>query len=67
MSLRATALLLTGVLSVSCAPSGPLSFAWPPVVDETYPDLELTDFRGEVVRLSSFKGRVLLIEPIGMT
>ena len=40
---------------------------WPPVLEEPYPDLELIDHRGEKVRLSSFKGSVLLIEPVGMT
>lgn len=46
---------------------GELAFAWPPVAGQPYPDLELRDFRGETVQLSSFRGKVLLIEPIGMT
>lgn len=41
--------------------------SWPPVVGQPYPDLELKDHRGNLVRLSDFKGKVLLIEPIGMT
>jgi cytochrome oxidase Cu insertion factor (SCO1/SenC/PrrC family) len=45
----------------------PLAFAWPPTAGERYPDLELLDFRGAPVRLSDFEGRVLLIEPVGMT
>lgn len=44
-----------------------LAFAWPPVEGRPYPELELRDFRGETVKLSSFRGKVLLIEPIGMT
>ena len=40
---------------------------WPPELGRPYPDVELHDSRGEPVRLSSFKGKVLLIEPIGMT
>ncbi|MFQ5960639.1 MAG: peroxiredoxin family protein [Candidatus Methylomirabilales bacterium] len=40
---------------------------WPPRVGEPYPDLELFDQTGQKVRLSSFKGSVLLIEPVGMT
>ena len=43
------------------------SFAWPPKLDEPYPDLVLQDYQGERVELSSFRGKVLLIEPIGMT
>lgn len=41
--------------------------AWPPQVGKPYPDLELVDSRGEMVRLSDFKGKVIVIEPIGMT
>ena len=39
---------------------------WPPRVGQPYPDLTLMDQRGELIRLSDFKGKVLLIEPIGM-
>lgn len=50
---------------------GPVSdinttLTWPPKLDATYPDLELTDLKGEKVRLSDFKGKFLLIEAIGM-
>ncbi len=40
---------------------------WPPEVGEPYPDATLIDQDGNPVKLSSFKGTVLLIEPIGMT
>ena len=65
-------LLLGGVLALSScgdggAASGSLPFSWPPVSGEAYPDLELQDFRGRPVKLSSLRGKVLLIEPIGMT
>ena len=40
---------------------------WPPVLGQSFPDLELQDSRGERVRLSSLRGKLLLIEPIGMT
>ena len=40
---------------------------WPPVVDRPYPDLKLIDGFGQTVRLSSFKGSVLVIEPLAMT
>jgi len=40
--------------------------SWPPRLGKAYPDLEFLDANGQVVRLSSFKGKVLVIEPIGM-
>jgi cytochrome oxidase Cu insertion factor (SCO1/SenC/PrrC family) len=33
---------------------------WPPQVGQPYPNLELTDAAGKTVRLSSFKGKVLI-------
>ncbi|MDH5428914.1 MAG: hypothetical protein OEY57_12155 [Nitrospirota bacterium] len=41
--------------------------AWPPEVGQPYPDATFIDQDGNPVKLSSFKGSVLLIEPIGMT
>jgi hypothetical protein len=46
---------------------GRLDVPWPPRLGEPYPDLTLIDQTGQPVRLSSFKGSVILIEPIGMT
>lgn len=43
------------------------STEWPPEVGISYPDATLIDQEGNPVKLSSFKGSVLLIEPIGMT
>lgn len=40
---------------------------WPPEVGAPYPDGTFIDQDGNPVKLSSFKGSVLLIEPIGMT
>ena len=59
------------VTSIVTQFSGPTSainkeIAWPPRLGEAYPDLELTDLSGDKVRLSDFRGRVLIIEPIGM-
>ncbi len=51
---------------VTAAQPGRLPAVWPPRVGEPYPDLELVDQTGQLVRLSSFKGSVLLIEPVGM-
>ena len=43
------------------------ALTWPPIVGEPYPDLVLIDRDGRTVNLSSFRGAVLVIEPIGMT
>jgi len=43
-----------------------LAFDWPPRVGEQYPDLELYDQNGRLTRLSDFRGKLILIEPIGM-
>jgi len=40
---------------------------WPPRLGEPYPDLHLVDQTGRMTTLSSFKGRVILVEMIGMT
>jgi len=40
--------------------------AWPPEKNRSYPDLELVDQEGQVTRLSDFKGKVILVEPIGI-
>jgi hypothetical protein len=42
------------------------SHRWPPVLHETYPDLRLVDQEGRRTSLCEFRGRVILIEPIGM-
>ncbi len=57
---------LAAAALASCGP-GPLPFEWPPAVGERYPDLQLEDAGGERVTLSSFEGKVIFIEPIGMT
>ena len=46
---------------------GDQDFAWPPRVGEFYPDLKLIDQEGQVTRLSDYKGKPILIEPIGMS
>ncbi len=40
---------------------------WPPVLGEPYPDLRLMDYTGKELRLSDFKGKVIVVEPIGTT
>jgi hypothetical protein len=39
---------------------------WPPQVGQPYPDLKLIGLDGERVSLASLRGKVILIEPIGM-
>lgn len=39
---------------------------WPPRLGEAYPNLRLRNSLGERVELESFRGRVILLEPIGM-
>jgi len=40
---------------------------WPPRIGDRYPDLALRDGGGNLFRLSSLKGKVILLEPVGMT
>jgi hypothetical protein len=46
---------------------GKLPVFWPPKLDYYYPDLTLLDQNGKKVQLSSFMGKILVIEPIGMS
>lgn len=39
---------------------------WPPQEGIEYPDLEMVNSSGDKVKLSSFKGKVIVIKPIGM-
>jgi len=41
-------------------------FAWPPQVGSEYPDLKLVDQTGSTTRLSEFRGKVILVELIGI-
>lgn len=45
----------------------PEGIQWPPKVGQPYPDLALYDHTGRRVQLSELRGKVLLIEPVGMT
>lgn len=40
--------------------------SWPPRLNTQYPDLTLLNSSGTTVKLSSFKGKPILLEPIGM-
>jgi hypothetical protein len=39
---------------------------WPPRVGEAYPNLQLRNSLGERIELEAFKGKVILVEAIGM-
>ena len=43
-----------------------LDFDWPPKLNQPYPDLQLIDQQGNLTRLSDYRGKIILIEPIGM-
>lgn len=56
-----------GACSKSSEPPAPAAPPdWPPRVDASYPDLKLLNHKGETVVLSSLKGKVILLEPVGM-
>ena len=59
--------LLAGSGQAAPAAEQRLEFQWPPEVGQPYPDLELPDHTGRIVRLSSFKGKLILLEPVGMS
>ena len=40
---------------------------WPPVVGQFYPNLVLKDQTGQVTALSDFRGKVVLLEVVGLT
>jgi hypothetical protein len=42
------------------------AIAWPPVLGKEYPDLQLIDQTGNKTRLSDFRGKVLLVEMVGI-
>ncbi len=54
-----TALLFTLGLSQA-------DVTWPPRLGQPYPDLRLVDQTGRTVTMSSFKGKVILVEYVGM-
>ncbi|MEK7484985.1 MAG: hypothetical protein AABZ60_11715 [Planctomycetota bacterium] len=55
------------VSSSSAVSAVSTAFVWPPQVNRTYPNLKLVDQTGTLLELNSLRGKVLLIEPIGMT
>lgn len=65
----ASFLLLTAALRADF-PAGtdtPSVEFWPPVKDKPFPDLVLLNHEGRSVRLSSLRGKIIVLEPVGMT
>ena len=68
--MKKLALLSCCLLTFCLKPAGTAlapAHIWPPKVGEPYPNLKLMDQNGKRVSLASLKGKVILIEPIGMT
>jgi len=40
---------------------------WPPKLGQAFPDIAFVNYDGTEIRLSQFKGKVVLVEPVGMT
>ena len=62
MVVRRALLGFISLLLIGCT-SAPPPPVWVPRVGERYPDAEFIDHNGRIIRLSSFAGKVLLIEP----
>ncbi|TAL38778.1 MAG: hypothetical protein EPN97_03485 [Alphaproteobacteria bacterium] len=41
--------------------------SWPPQKGQPYPEIELVDRTGKIVKLADFKGKIIVVEPVGMT
>jgi hypothetical protein len=55
-------------LLAGCLEQNPFQEAsWPPRVGEPFPDITFVDHRGQEVHLADFLGKVLLVEPVGMS
>ena len=63
--------LLLCVLTLTPPPPPPMRFIetikpWPPELEKPYPDLELIDQNGRAFRLSDYRGKVILLQNIGI-
>ncbi|MBT8450626.1 MAG: hypothetical protein KJO40_01545 [Deltaproteobacteria bacterium] len=52
--------------SINYQPEQPLE-GWPPVVGKRYPNLVLRDQTGQVSAIGDFRGKVILVELVGLT
>lgn len=53
--------------AATAAARSKFSLYWPPALNNYYPDIQMMSLSGKPVRLSSFAGKVILVEPIGMS
>ena len=65
-ALVACAVLLLAPSPAPASPDGPPG-PWPPVKGQPYPPLVLKDHRGEEFDLASLRGKVVVIEPVGIS
>ncbi|MEM7206029.1 MAG: hypothetical protein AAF628_37585 [Planctomycetota bacterium] len=64
---RTLAVSIAVFAGVGCEPAPPpRPEPWPPVVGQQFPEMTLIDHRGEPMPLSSLRGKVVLIDVIGM-
>lgn len=54
-------------IAAARVPNENLPDIWPPKMNETYPDLELFDQKGQEFKISDFAGKILVIEYIDMS
>lgn len=67
--------ILTGIPTATVASGGSTltgatttaPASWPPKVGAPYPDITLPNYDGQLVRISQLRGKVVILEPIGMT
>jgi hypothetical protein len=59
---------LLGLLLAGCDDFGLEDGAfWPPKLGQAYPEITFLNYDSQELRLSDFKGKVVLVEPVGMT
>jgi hypothetical protein len=55
------AVFFAPLISLACGPQD-----WPPRVGAPFPDRQFMTHKGTPIRISDFKGKVVIVEPIGM-
>lgn len=58
---------IASTTNLKSASASALDFDWPPKINQPFPDIELVAHTGKMIRLADFKGKVILLEPVGMT
>lgn len=65
--MRRFTILLVVALAVCFTAPVSSKESWPPVLNMPYPDLKLMNQDGKMTQLSQFKGKLIIVEPIGMS